>query len=111
MILNYLKVAWRNLRKNRLYSTINVFGLGLGLAVGFILLYWVNNEYNMNGFHSKADRIYQVNAKLKFGTDIDVWEGVPAPVADYASAHAPGIEAMVRVKYSYGNKQVLKVGG
>lgn len=109
MIRNYLKVAWRNLRKNRLYSSINVFGLGLGLAVGFVLLYWVNNEYTMNAFHSKADRIYQVNAKLKFGTDVDVWEGVPAPVANYAREHAPGIENIVRLKSSYGNKQVVKV--
>ena len=41
MIKNYLRTAWRNLLNNRTYSFINIAGLGLGLATGFIILMWV----------------------------------------------------------------------
>lgn len=109
MIRNYLTIGWRNLLRNRLYSIINVFGLGLGIAVGFVLLYWVNNEFTMNAFHSKADRIYQVSAKLKIANDMQVWENVPAPATVYAREHIPDIEKIARVKYGYGQKQVVKV--
>lgn len=109
MILNYLKVAWRNMRKNRLYSIINVFGLGLGPSVGFVVLYWVNNEYTMNAFHSKADRIYQVHTQYKYGNNADIAENIPAPVAVYARGHLPGLENIVRIRYSYRNKQPVKV--
>ncbi|MGZ5191702.1 MAG: ABC transporter permease, partial [Flavisolibacter sp.] len=81
MLLNYFKIAFRNLLKNKTYSFINVFGLGLGLATGFIMLLWVNTEYSMNKFHLNADRIYQVNAKIKSGNDIQIWENTPAPVS------------------------------
>jgi putative ABC transport system permease protein len=109
MLTNYLKVAWRNLLKNKLYSGINIFGLALGLAVGFVILYWVNNEYSMNAFHAKADRIYQVSAKLKFGTNVDVWDNIPAPAANYAKEYVPGLENIARLKYNYGIKEVVKV--
>jgi putative ABC transport system permease protein len=111
MIRNYFKIAWRNLQRNKLYSAINIFGLAVGLAVGFVLLYWVNNEYTMNGFHKNADRIYEINARLKFGTDIAVWQNVPAPVALYAREHIPDIEKIVRIKHGYGNNQVVKANG
>ncbi|MEI9957099.1 MAG: ABC transporter permease [Ferruginibacter sp.] len=66
MFKNYFKIAIRNIFKNKVYSFINVGGLALGLATGFIMLLWVDNEYSMNRYHTNADRIYQVNAKLKF---------------------------------------------
>lgn len=109
MIRNYIKIAWRNLFKNRLYSLINIFGLGLGLAVGFVLLYWVNNEYTMNAFHKKADRIYQVNQKVKFGNDETVWDKLPAPVTPYARRHVADIEKVVRVRYGYNVNQPVTV--
>src|SRR4051812_14442366 len=108
MLFNYIKIAVRSIFRNRTYSIINIFGLGLGLATGFIMLLWVNNEYGMNRFHSRADRIYEVNAKLKFGDAGDTWENVPAPVADYARANLPSVEKVARLK-NYGlPKQVVK---
>jgi putative ABC transport system permease protein len=108
MIKNYFKIAFRNLIKNRTYSLINVVGLGLGLATGFIMLLWVNNEYSMNRYHNHADRIYQVNAKLKFGTDETVWENTPAPVAVFARENISDIEKVAMLKADYGAKQVVK---
>ncbi len=108
MIKNYVKIAIRNLIKNRTYSLINVTGLGLGLATGFIMLLWVNNEYSMNRYHTNADRIYKINARLFSGVDEIVWENTPAPVAVFAKENISDIEKVVRLKAEYGAKQVVK---
>lgn len=107
MLKSYFKIAVRNLYRNRTYSFINIFGLGLGFATGFIMLLWVHNEYSMNRYHKNADRIYQVNARLKFGAEMNVWEHVPAPVTLYAREAISDIEKMVRVRIN-ADKQPVK---
>ncbi|HEY6955340.1 MAG TPA: ABC transporter permease, partial [Flavisolibacter sp.] len=84
MLKNYIKTAIRNLYRNKTYSFINIFGLALGLATGFIMLLFVNNEYNMNLYHKNADRIYELMARIEFGQEDAVWEQVQAPVANVA---------------------------
>ncbi len=44
MLKNYFKTAWRNLLKSKFYSFINMAGLTAGLAVGILILLWVNDE-------------------------------------------------------------------
>jgi len=108
MFKNYFKIAIRNIFKNKVYSFINVGGLALGLATGFIILLWVDNEYSMNRYHTNTDRIYQVNAKLKFGNDIAVWENTPAPLAVFAKDNISDIEQVARLKSNNNYKQVVK---
>lgn len=111
MIRNYLRTAWRNLFNNRTYSFINIAGLGLGLATGFIILLWVYQEYSMNMYHKNADRIYKVNATIKFGSEQTViWENTPAPVAVFARENINDIEKAALLKINYGAKQVVKYG-
>ncbi len=45
MIKNYLKIAWRNLWRNKFFSAINILGLALGLACSVLILLWVQNEF------------------------------------------------------------------
>lgn len=52
MIKNYLKVAWRNLFRNRMQSFINIAGLSVGLACSLLIMLWVQNEESIDGFHS-----------------------------------------------------------
>jgi len=110
MIKSYFKVAVRNILKNRTYSFINIAGLGLGLATGFIMLLWVNNEYSMNRYHKHADRIYQVNARFKSGTgEMQVWEYTPAPIAVFARQNISDIEQIARLRSPLGLKQAVKI--
>ena len=60
MIRNYLLVAFRNVLKNKVFSGINVFGLGIGLAACLLILQFVMVELSYDKFHSKLDRIYRV---------------------------------------------------
>lgn len=107
MIKNYFKISFRNIFRKKTYSFINVTGLGLGLATGFIMLMWVNNEYAMNMYHTHADRIYKINAKLKSGSDETVWENTPAPVAVFARENINDVEKIARLKMD-GARQVVK---
>jgi putative ABC transport system permease protein len=110
MLRSYFKIAIRNIFKNRTYSFINIAGLGLGLATGFIMLLWVNNEYSMNRYHKHSDRIYQVNAKFKSGNgETQVWETTPAPIALFARQNISDIEQIARLRSPFGLKQAVKI--
>lgn len=61
MIKNYLKIALRNLRKNPVYSFINIFGLALGMGVSIVILLYVHYELSYDKYHENSDRIVRVS--------------------------------------------------
>ena len=63
MIKNYLKIALRNLWKNKGFSAINIFGLASGLSICLLILFYVTNELGYDQYNLKADRIYRVDAR------------------------------------------------
>ncbi|MBO9637413.1 MAG: ABC transporter permease, partial [Siphonobacter aquaeclarae] len=65
MFRNYLKIAFRNLLKNRGYSFINILGLAVGLASSILILLWVVDEFSYDQFHPKKERIYRVLRNFK----------------------------------------------
>lgn len=60
MFENYLKIAFRNLVRNKVFSAINIFGLSIGIATCLIILLFVHNELSYDRFNEKADRIVRV---------------------------------------------------
>ena len=58
MIKNYIKIAWRNLLNNKVFSIINIFGLALGLACSLLILLWVQSELSMDASNANTDRLY-----------------------------------------------------
>ncbi len=60
MIKNYLKVAWRNLMKSKVFSFINIFGITTGITVCMMIILFVMNEFSVDGFHAKGKNIYRV---------------------------------------------------
>ena len=67
MIKNYLTVAIRNLMRHKLYTSINVLGLAIGLAFCILTYLFVHNEWTYDTFHKNADRIYRVCVKEQKG--------------------------------------------
>ena len=63
MLKSYLSIAWRKLLKNRVSSTINIVGLGVGIAAFLLISAHVINEFSYDSFHQKKDRIYRVQLK------------------------------------------------
>lgn len=97
MLRSYIRLAWRNLFKNRLYSLINIAGLTLGLSIGTLVLLWVKDEWSFDRFHKNAARIYRVNAHIGTGSSKQVWNSTQAPVAPYALKEVPGVVQAVRI--------------
>ncbi|MCO6492389.1 MAG: ABC transporter permease [Phaeodactylibacter sp.] len=75
MLSNYLKIALRNLTRNRLYAGLNLLGLTAGMAACLLILQYVSYEWSYDRFHEKADRIcrvvndrYQSGKRVQIGT-------------------------------------------
>jgi len=60
MIKNYLKVAWRNLAKNKIFSLINILGLTIGITVCMMIFLFIMNEFSFDKFHTNKKNIYRV---------------------------------------------------
>lgn len=114
MFRNYFITALRNLWKNKFYSSINIVGLSVGLAVGIMILLWVQDELSFDSFHSKRNRIYKVNSHLGEGNSAQTWGGSPSPVALYGKSMLPEVENTVRMRdawelslFNYGNNKFI----
>ena len=60
MIRNYLKIAWRNLKKNKIFSFINILGLTIGITVCMMIFLFIMNEFNFDKFHKQGAKIFRV---------------------------------------------------
>lgn len=64
MLKNYFKIAWRNMLRNRTFSTINILGLSIGLSCFLLLTLYIKDELNYDRHHENADRIYRVSREF-----------------------------------------------
>lgn len=92
MIRSYLRIAWRNLRRQPGFSIINILGLSIGLACTIIIVLYIRNELSYDRFHANGERIYRLTA---FTDDISV-AITPAPVAQALANDLPEIKSAVR---------------
>jgi putative ABC transport system permease protein len=94
MFKNYLKLALRNMRNQKIYSFINIGGLAVGLAASILLLLWVNDEMSFNRFNVKSGRLYKLASQFK---EDNIWGVTPAPAAVYAKNELPEVEDACRI--------------
>jgi len=69
MIKNYLKIAFRNLWRHRVFSFINILGLTVGLTAFFLIFLYIRFELSYDAFNSKAGTIYRVVSDIKTPTE------------------------------------------
>jgi putative ABC transport system permease protein len=81
MIKNYLKVAWRNLVKNKVHSFINITGLSVGMAVAMLIGLWIWDELSFDKNHKNHDSIAQVVQNVTNNGEVQTWNSVPYPLA------------------------------
>lgn len=80
MFKNYLKIAWRNLTKNKGYTIINVGGLALGMAVALIIGLWIEDELSHNSYFSNKDRIAQIYQSQTNNGETGTGPAIPRPL-------------------------------
>ncbi|NIM10953.1 MAG: FtsX-like permease family protein [Candidatus Aminicenantes bacterium] len=73
MIKNYLKIALRNMMRHKGYSSINIFGLAIGMACCILILLWVQDELSYDKFHQNYHRLYRVEQDIDLGGGKTVW--------------------------------------
>ncbi len=93
MLKNYFKIAFRNLKRYKLYSFINIFGLAMGIAAFLLILEYVSFEKSVNGFHEDIDSKYRL---LNESTKGETWPQVEPGWAPIAKDRFPEIKAYCR---------------
>ncbi|MFC1724537.1 ABC transporter permease [candidate division KSB1 bacterium] len=98
MFKNFLKIAIRNLNRQKGYSFINIAGFAVGLTCCFLILLFIRDELSYDRFHENADRIYRIAGTAKIGnleeTDFAL---TPAPMAETMIRDYPQISNAVRI--------------
>jgi putative ABC transport system permease protein len=82
MLKNMLKITFRNMRKQKIYSSINIIGLVVGMVCCLLILLWIQDELSYDRFHEKADRIVRVTR---------LWENADGAVSLHLGQVAPPI--------------------
>ena len=97
MLSNYLKVAVRNLLRNRLYSSINIAGLAVGIASCLAILTFVRDEFSYDKFNKNADRIYRAAFAVRVNGHGFSGPASPAPLGPQVGHDVPDVAAYTRL--------------
>ncbi len=97
MLTNYLKIALRNIIRNKTFSLINIFGLSLGLVSFMGISLYVIDEFSYDRFHSNGERIYRAIFTAYFDGQVNKWGAVPNKLAPTVAREIPEVEKVARV--------------
>lgn len=100
MIKNYLKVAWRNLRRDTGFSFINISGLAIGMGAAILIMLWIKFEVSFDREYAKSDRIYQMYNRDTFSGEKWAWDNTPKVMGPVLKKDYPEVEQSVRVSPS-----------
>ncbi len=101
LLKNYLKISWRDLRRNSTFSTINLVGLVSGMTIFLLILQYVLFETSFDTFHSDSDRTYRViNDRYQNGASVQKGMITYPAVGPLLKADIPEIEAFTRMTYN-----------
>src|ERR1043165_9291380 len=101
MIKSYFIIAWRNLWKNKLFSFINIVGLGLAIPFSLMSLIQVQNAYELDNFHKDRDRIYRITTLEKpLNANITKLASTPFLLADKLNDY-PSLEKVTKIVRDY----------
>ena len=107
MLKNYLKIAWRNLAKNKVFSFINIFGLSVGLTCCILISLYIYHEISYDTYHKNANRIFRLGTVF-----IDQGVGEPdantsAPLGKLIQQEYPEVEASARLLNLFRDDKTL----
>lgn len=106
---NYFVIAWRNLRRNKVYSFINITGLSIGLAVCMLIILYNKDEVSYDRFHENAPNIYRVtNTRIGADGKVEGTNGITGMMPGPAfKREIPEVKEFLRLQ---GEQLPVKVG-
>lgn len=109
MFKNNLKVAWRNLGTNKLFTTINIVGLSLGLGIVILLFLYISQERSFDDMYPNKDRIYRMLLHTDKNYGFQTWVAVPPVVGPTAMEEVANVEGAARtLKHNFGRPASLR---
>ncbi len=111
MLINYLKITFRNIKKHKSFTAINVAGLAIGLACCILLSIYIHAELSFDDFHINKDRIFRVGEDMVFNNFSGKQSGTNGVIAEALKKY-PEVEVTVRFRYlrtsvKYQDKQFV----
>ncbi|HEY4336522.1 MAG TPA: ABC transporter permease, partial [Puia sp.] len=122
MLKNYFMTAWRNIVRNRIYATVNVLGLALGITCCILIFLWVSDEKSVDNFGSAGDNLYAVyesytadgNTGGMYTTPMHYDSNMASPYLEGIRNAVPGIQRLAFYTTGYelpwGYPETLQVG-
>lgn len=95
MFRNYFKIAWRNLLKNKVYSSINIIGLATGMAVALLIGLWIWDELSFDHYHNNHDKLARLMTTQTFNGETGTYPNICVP-----------LEKELRTKYTSDYKRL-----
>jgi putative ABC transport system permease protein len=102
MFRNYIKTAYRNLVKNKFYTSINIVGLAVGIATCLLILLYVSDELSFDRYNNNADQIFRVNNEIKFGDNLLDLAVAPAMMGATMVKEMPQVKQYTRLQWRGG---------
>ncbi len=99
MFKNYLKVAFRNIRRHKGHAFINIAGMAVGIACCLLILLWVQDEMSFDRFNKNADDIYRVLQDIRFSDHETTWAISQGPLGPSLEKDFPEILRSVRITW------------
>jgi putative ABC transport system permease protein len=110
MFKNYLKTAWRNIKANKLFTSLNIAGLAIGLCVFIILLSHITKELSFDRMYQNSKNIYRVNMETTAQYNYEKWSEIPNAVGPALLKDIPQVKYATRlIKNDFGATASLKV--
>ncbi|GAB3961975.1 ABC transporter permease [Spirosoma harenae] len=104
MLRNYIKIALRNLSKNKAYSAINIVGLAVGMAIAMLIGLWIYDELSFNKFHKNYDRLAQLYINQTFNGTTGTSRAVSLPSANTVKTNYPSdFAAVALASWNFGH--------
>ncbi len=97
MIKNYFKIAFRNFRRHKVFTFINIIGLTIGITAALVIYLIVNFDFSFDKFHPDRDRIYRVVTDFTFSGEAISNSGVTDPLADAVKNNVSGLQTSAPV--------------
>ena len=97
MFKNYLKTAWRSLKKNKIYTFINIFGLSAGLACCLLISLYLNNELHYDAYQKNYKDLYQLGTIFTFQHKESAFASTPAPMGEAMKKEYPEVLETTRL--------------
>lgn len=110
MFFNYIKIAWRNILRKKMFAFINVLGLAIGISTCFVMLLMIDFESGFDKEHAAGDRIYRMYSTFS-GAFSGTNRGTVTAAGPYIREHLTGVEKVAQFFEIGGNKATIAKAG